>query len=67
MMKIAIVQKKKNENESETNNSNNTNEESSDVSEDEFNPTLAAMETEIKPKVLQTVHNHTKEYNKLIQ
>ena len=35
--------------------------------EDEFNPTLAAMETEIKPKVLQTVHNLTKEYNKLIK
>ena len=25
------------------------------------------METEIKPKVLQTVHNLTKEYNKLIK
>ena len=61
------AKRKKNENESETNNSNNTNEESSDVSEDEFNPTLAAMETEIKPKVLQTVHNLTKEYNKLIK
>jgi len=35
--------------------------------EDEFNPTLAAMETEIRPKVLQTVHNLTKEYNKLIK
>ena len=35
--------------------------------EDEFNPTLAAMETEIKPKVLQTVHNLTKDYNKLIK
>ena len=35
--------------------------------DDEFNPTLAAMETEIKPKVLQTVHNLTKEYNKLIK
>ena len=33
--------------------------------DDEFNPTLAAMETEIKPKVLQTVYNLTKEYNKL--
>ena len=64
------AKRKKNENESEinnANNSNNTNEESSDVSEDEFNPTLAAMETEIKPKVLQTVHNLTKEYNKLIK
>ena len=35
--------------------------------DDEFNPTLAAMETEIKPKVLQTVYNLTKEYNKLIK
>ncbi len=43
-------------------------EQSSNSSEDdEFNPTLAAMETEIKPKVLQTVHNLTKEYNKLIK
>ena len=36
-------------------------------SEDEFNPTLAAMETEIKPKVLKTVNTLTKEYNKLIK
>ena len=35
--------------------------------EDEFNPTLAAMESEIKPKVLKTVHDLTKEYNKLIK
>ena len=35
--------------------------------EDEFNPTLAAMETEIKPKVLKTVNTLTKEYNKLIK
>ena len=41
------------------------NEESTD--EDEFNPTLAAMETEIKPKVLKTVHTLTKEYAKLIK
>ncbi len=39
---------------------------SSDDDED-FNPTLAAMETEIKPKVLKTVHTLTKEYNKLIK
>ncbi len=38
-----------------------------DDSEDEFNPTLAAMETEIKPKVLKTVNILTKEYNKLIK
>ncbi len=35
--------------------------------DDEFNPTLAAMENEIKPKVLQTVHILTKEYSKLIK
>ena len=42
-------------------------EEANNSEEDEFNPTLAAMETEIKPKVLQTVHTLTKEYNKLIK
>ena len=35
--------------------------------EDEFNPTLAAMESEIKPKVLETVSNLTKNYSKLIK
>ncbi len=35
--------------------------------EDDFNPTLAAMETEIKPKVLKTVSTLTKEYTKLIK
>ena len=35
--------------------------------EDDFNPTLAAMETEIKPKVLKTVYSLTKDYNKLIK
>ena len=38
---------------------------SGDDTDDEFNPTLAAMETEIKPKVLKTVSTLTKEYNKL--
>ena len=40
---------------------------STDDSDDDFNPTLAAMETEIKPKVLKTVHLLTKEYRKLIK
>ena len=40
---------------------------SSDGDDDDFNPTLAAMETEIKPKVLKTVNTLTKEYNKLIK
>ncbi|WP_440933905.1 RNA polymerase sigma factor RpoD [Candidatus Pelagibacter sp.] len=39
---------------------------SSDEDED-FNPTLAAMETEIKPKVLKTINTLTKEYTKLIR
>ena len=42
-------------------------EENPDSSDDEFNPTLAAMESEIKPKVLQTVRILTKQYNKLIK
>ncbi len=41
--------------------------ENNSADEDEFNPTLAAMETEIKPKVLHTVHILTKDYNKLIK
>ena len=40
---------------------------SSDNDDDDFNPTLAAMETEIKPKVLKTIGILTKEYNKLIK
>ena len=39
----------------------------SENEDDDFNPTLAAMETEIKPKVLKTVNLLTKEYNKLIK
>ncbi len=42
-------------------------ENSSEENEDDFNPTLAAMESEIKPKVLKTVHTLTKDYNKLIK
>ncbi len=42
-------------------------ENSNDENEDDFNPTLAAMESEIKPKVLKTISNLTKEYNKLIK
>jgi len=40
---------------------------SAEDGDDDFNPTLAAMETEIKPKVLKTVNTLTKEYNKLIK
>ncbi len=41
--------------------------ETSSDEEDDFNPTLAAMESEIKPKVLKTVSILTKEYTKLIK
>ena len=51
---------------SENGEQNNENNEEVD-SDDEFNPTLAAMETEIKPKVLKTINNLTKEYNKLLK
>ncbi len=51
----------------EEGNASESNEGNSSNEDDEFNPTLAAMETEIKPKVLQTVHTLTKEYNKLIK
>ena len=56
-------QKKSEINKNEKNVESNSN----NSEDDEFNPTLAAMETEIKPKVLQTVHKLTKEYNKLIK
>ena len=51
-----------NKNNEQTKDQNNTNDE-----EDEFNPTLAAMESEIKPKVLETINNLTKDYSKLIK
>ena len=40
---------------------------STEEGDDDFNPTLAAMESEIKPKVLKTVNDLTKDYNKLIK
>ena len=48
-------------------NGESTNNIEQDNNEDEFNPTLAAMEEEIKPKVLKTISNLTKNYNKLIK
>jgi len=61
-----VSKQKKESSENETNEEKreetNSNEEG-----DEFNPTLAAMESEIKPKVLLTVTQLTKEYNKLLK
>ena len=48
-------------------NAGETDENSNEDDDDDFNPTLAAMESEIKPKVLKTVFTLTKEYNKLIK
>ena len=47
----------------QTDSEDNTKEatENNDENEDEFNPTLAAMESEIKPKILQTVLNLNKD------
>jgi len=52
---------------SEDGQDDNSNAKENENSDDEFNPTLAAMENEIKPKVLNTVHNLTKDYNKLVK
>ena len=56
-------EKSKKNDEKETNDSNDQTSDNTENADDEFNPTLAAMESEIKPKVLQTIHNLTKEYN----
>ncbi len=53
----------KQKNSGETDKEENT----ADEVDEDFNPTLAAMETEIKPKVLKTINELTKEYNKLIK
>jgi RNA polymerase primary sigma factor len=47
---------------------NSKNESSEEVvEEDEFNPSLAAMENEIKPRVLKTIFDLKKSYTKLIK
>ena len=56
-------EKKENDNTEESHQDN----QDSEGNDDEFNPTLAAMEMEIKPKVLKTVSTLTKDYNKLIK
>ena len=59
--------KQKTSEESDEKKKEDENNEARDETEDEFNPTLAAMESEIKPKVLQTVSTLTKDYGKLIK
>ena len=56
-----------NDEKNKTDNSNKEENQEANIDEDEFNPTLAAMETEIRPKVLLTIKTLTKEYNKLLK
>ena len=57
----------KQRNSGEVDKNNEENSSNGDDADDEFNPTLAAMESEIKPKILKTIGILTKEYNKLIK
>ncbi len=59
--------KQKNSNDTDTDKDKDKDENINDDSDEEFNPTLAAMESEIKPKVLKTISNLTKDYNKLLK
>ncbi|OUW11326.1 MAG: RNA polymerase sigma factor RpoD [Candidatus Pelagibacter sp. TMED166] len=60
-------QNSKEKNKDENNEEKKVEENNTEETDDEFNPTLAAMETEIKPKVLETINNLTKNYNKLLK
>ena len=58
---------KKNKTEKDNNKDEKNEQNTQEAEEDEFNPTLAAMESEIKPKVLETINKLTKDYSKLIK
>ena len=60
-------QNSKGKDKDENNEEKKVEENNTEETDDEFNPTLAAMETEIKPKVLETINNLTKNYNKLLK
>ena len=55
----------KNKDKKEEENENELSEEANE--EDEFNVSLAVMENEIKPKVLKTIFDLKKKYNKLVK
>jgi len=59
------LKKKDDEEEKHNESSKDKNEEANE--EDEFNPTLAAMEAEIKPQVIATINTLCKDYAKLIK
>ena len=58
---------KNNLDEAEENTSSEENKKQEYLEEDEFNPSLAAMEEEIKPQVISTVTSLCKDYQKLIR
>jgi len=58
---------KKNTTEPETNNLSGEDKNQDELSQDEFNPSLAAMEEEIKPQIISTINTLCKEYTKLIK
>ena len=58
---------KKNDLENETNNQTGNEKNEDKLEQDEFNPSLAAMEEEVKPHILLTINTLCKEYTKLIK
>ncbi len=48
-------------------NSSKENKEQEEVEQDEFNPSLAVMEEEIKPQIISTINSLCKDYSKLLK
>ena len=65
--KLKKKNKNVNESESQAQSEDEKTEETQDIEEDEFNPTLAAMEEEIKPQIISTISSLCKDYTKLIK
>ena len=62
-----LEQKDKNITEAGKNNATTETKNKENIEEDEFNPSLAAMEEEIKPQVISTINVLCKDYEKLIK
>ena len=58
---------KKNSSESQEEETSTESKNDAYMEEDEFNPSLAAMEEEIKPRIISTINNLCKNYTKLIK
>ena len=63
--KLETTKKNSSENQEEETSAESKNE--AYLEEDEFNPSLAAMEEEIKPRIISTINNLCKNYTKLIK